>query len=45
MMLMIKSMGLDMGVNAAVNQFNYVYFVILFENGQRIYYDLVFTAN
>ena len=36
---------LDMDVNAAVNQFNYTCFVISFENGQRIHYDLVFTAN
>ena len=36
---------LDMDVNAAVIQFNYACFVILFENCQRIHYDLVFTAN
>ena len=28
---------LDMDVNAAVNQFNYPYFVIFFKNGQRIH--------
>ena len=38
-------MVLDVDVNAAVNQFNYACFVISFENGQRIHYDLVFTAN
>ena len=31
----------DMDVNAAVNQFNFPCFEIIFENGQRIHYDLV----
>ena len=44
-MVSLHTNVLDMDVNAAVNQFNYACFVIFFENGQRIHYDLVFTAN
>ena len=40
-MVSLHTNVLDMDVNAAVNQFNYACFVIFFENGQRIHYDLV----
>ena len=40
-MVSLHTNVLDMDVNAAVNQFNYVCFEIFFENGQRIHYDLV----
>ena len=44
-MVSLHTNVLDMDVNAAVNQFNYACFVIFFENGQRIHYNLVFTAD
>ena len=40
-MVSLHKNALDMDVNAAVNQFNYACFEIIFENSQRNHYDLV----